>query len=151
MSWTTIEDSDLEDAKIAALVTALRTAALGSTQTDPFENVRTNVILQIRAEIASSQKWQLDSDENKVPRDLKSLACRMVYRELATRLQEPLTEDEQKERDYDNETLKAIREGKRAVASTDSPLEAPEVQVGSGVQVVSSTTVLTTREKMSGL
>jgi hypothetical protein len=151
MSWTTIEESDLEDAKVAALVTALRTKALGTTQTDPFENIRQNVILNIRAEIASSNKWQLDIDENKVPRDLKSLACRMIYREMATRLQEPLSADEVREEQNDNEILKAIREGKRAVAATETPLVADEVQSGSGVEVVTQTTVLTTRDKMSGL
>jgi hypothetical protein len=51
--WVTITTDDLNDTKVAALVDALRTAALAVGQDDPVDEIIADVISRIRAEVAS--------------------------------------------------------------------------------------------------
>jgi len=129
MSWITITVDDLKDAKVAALVEACQTAALGTGQTDPTASIIADVIARIRAEVAACRGNALDSDTTKIPADLKSLACRMIVRQCQSRLQISLTEDEREEQRNDLRYLERIAECKVPVAATDDPI-ADEVQSG---------------------
>jgi phage gp36-like protein len=149
--WTAITIDDLNDTKLAALVDALRTAALAGGQDDPSDEIIRNVVARIRAEISGCKTNVLDIDPTKIPNDLKSLACRMIIREMQSRLQEPLNEDERQEKRDDLEYLRRIAKCEVPVAVPDDPETTPEVQQGGGVEVVTKSTILTTREQMSGL
>lgn len=151
MRWTAITVDDLNDTKVAALVNALRTAALAVGQDDPSDEIIANVVARIRAEVAGCKTNVLDADTTKIPGDLKSLACRMVVREMQSRLQEPLNEDERAEKRDDLEYLRRISKCEVPVAEPDNPLTTPEVQQGGGVEVVTSSPVTTTRTQLSGL
>jgi len=129
MSWITITVDDLKDAKVAALVEACQTAALGTGQTDPTASIIADVIARIRAEVAACRGNALDSDTTKIPADLKSLACRMIVRQCQSRLQIALNEDEREEQRNDLRYLERIAECKVPVAATDDPIT-DEVQAG---------------------
>jgi phage gp36-like protein len=130
-NWTAIATADLKDAKVAALIEAMQTAALGSGQTDPTPNIVANVVARIRAEIKGCAANQLDSDTTKIPADLKSLACRMIVREMQSRLQLPLNEDERQEKRDDLRYLERI-------ANCDVPVVAPDNPVDGETQASAS-------------
>jgi hypothetical protein len=149
--WVAITAEDLNDTKVAALMDALRTAALGSGQSDPSDQIILDVTSRIRAEVASCSQNVLDIDETKIPRDLKRLACRMVVREMQSRLQESLNADERTEQENDLRYLERIAKCELKVAEPDDPQTDSEVQQKGGVEVVTKSTVQTTREQMNGL
>jgi phage gp36-like protein len=135
-NWTSITVDDLKDAKVSALIEALRTKGLGVGQDDPVEEITANVIARIRAEIKGCAQNVLDTDATKIPNDLKSLACRMIYREMASRLQVELTPDERDERSDDVRYLERIAECEVPVAAPDNPETTPSIQSGSAAEIV---------------
>lgn len=120
-NWTTITEADLKDAKVAALVDAFKTAALGSGQTDPIPGVILNVVARVRAEIKGCSRNVLDVDTTKIPADLKSLVARMIVRELQSRLRLPLKDDEKEEWRQDVRYLERIAACEIPVAVPDDP------------------------------
>jgi hypothetical protein len=151
MSWITITLADLKDAKVAALVEACRTAALGAGQTDPIPNIISSVITRIRAEIAGCKTNLLDIDTAKIPPDLKGLAARMILREACSRLQQALTDDEREEQRNDLRYLERIAKCEIPVAATDTPADTAEVQHGVAFEQASTPTRTATRSKLAGL
>lgn len=149
MRWTHITPADLDDAKVAALVTALRTAALAEGQDDRSTAIIKNVVTRIRAEIAGCRTNALDADLEKIPGDLKSLALRLILVDLKNALEEELTEDERRAWSKDTRYLERIAECKVPVAAPDDPLKDPGLQSATGAQ----TTPLkeTKRENLNGL
>lgn len=148
--WVTITVDDLLDTKVAKLVEALQTVALGVGQDDPTDEIIADVIARIRAEIAACKSNVLDADESKIPFSLKSIGCRMVIREMQSRLQEPLTEDERQEKKDDLEYLKRISQCDVPVDQPNDPGESG-VQRAGGIEVVTSSPILTTRDQLKGL
>lgn len=127
-NWTAITEADLKDAKVAALIDAFSTAALGSGQTNPVPGVIANVVARIRSEIKGCSKNVLDADPAKIPADLKSLACRMIVRECQSRLRMPLKDDEKEEWRQDVRYLERIAACEVPVAAPDNPEASPTVQ-----------------------
>ncbi len=119
MAWVRIEIADLKDAKVAALIEACQTAALGAGQDDPTPAIIADVIARIRAEIAGCRANVLHPDAATIPSDLRSLACRMVVRQCQSRLQIALNEDEREEQRNDLRYLERI-------AACDIPVAAPD-------------------------
>jgi hypothetical protein len=139
-NWTAITVDDLNDTKVAALVDALRTAALAAGQDDPSDEIIGNVVARIRAEIKGCAQNVLDVDATKIPKDLKSLAARMIIRELMGRLRMPLTEDERIEEKNDLRYLERIADCDVPVATADTPETTPSVQSGSAAEIVTDRT-----------
>lgn len=129
-NWTPITEADLKDTKVAALVDACRTAALGTGQTDPMPGIIANVVARIRAEIKGCSKNTLDANTAKIPADLKSLACRMVVREMQSRLRLALKDDEKEEWRQDVRYLERIASCDVPVAAPDDPESTPSTQAG---------------------
>jgi hypothetical protein len=127
-NWTNITEADLKDAKVAALVDACRTAALGAGQTDPMPNVIAGVIQRIRDEIKGCARNVLDLDPTKIPAGLKALAARMVVREMQSRLRIQLKPDETEEWRQDVRYLERIAKCEVPVAVPDNPETSPTVQ-----------------------
>jgi hypothetical protein len=132
MPWVSLTLADLNTAKAAALVDALRTAALAEGQADPVPEIIECVVTRIRAEIAGGGRTVLDADTTTVPKSLKSLALRMVLREGQSRLNAlgalPLSDDEIKEWDQDIRYLERIAKGDITVEASDNPEPTPTVQ-----------------------
>lgn len=132
VSWITLTIAKLSTAKAAALVDALRTAALAEAQGDPVPDIITRVTTRIRMEIAAGGRTILDADATKLPPSLESIGLRMVLREAQSRLNAvsalPLSEDERKEWDKDDRFLERVAKGEITVEASDNPESAPEVQ-----------------------
>lgn len=137
-NWSTITEADLKDAKVAALVDAFKSAALGVGQTNPIPAVIANVVARIRAEIKGCSNNALDADANKIPADLKSLACRMIVRECQSRLRLALKEDEKEEWRQDVRYLERIAACDVPVAAPDSPETDPTVQSAAPVPAIAA-------------
>lgn len=140
-SWITLTVEQLDTAKAAALVDALRTAALRDGQGDPLPEIITAVTARIRMEIAAGGKTILSADPAKVPPSLKSLALRMVLREGQSRLNAvgalPLSEDEKMEWREDIRFLERIAKGEITVEEPDDPESAPSVQSAAAAPAIS--------------
>lgn len=127
-NWTAITEADLKDAKVAALIEAFKSAALGSGQTNPVPPVIANVVARIRAEIKGCARNRLDADPAKIPADLKSLACRMIVRECQSRLRLALKDEEKEEWRQDIRYLERIAACEVPVAEPDNPEDGSTVQ-----------------------
>jgi len=150
MAWITITVDDLKDAKLAALVEACQTAALGSDQDDPTSAIIADVIARIRAEVAGCRANALDADTSTIPADLKSLACRMIMRQCQSRLQLELTDDEREEQRNDLRYLERIAKCEIPVAATDDPVT-DEVQPGAASPSITARTRYFSRELQDGI
>ncbi len=127
-NWISITPDSLPDVKVAAKVTAFRTSALGEGQSDPAARVIADVVARIRAEISGCATNVLDADPTRIPKDLGSLACRMIVRQMQSRLGVPLKPDELTEQENDLKYLERIAACKVPVAEPDNPITTPEVQ-----------------------
>ena len=135
--WITLTIDDLNDAKVAALVNALRNAALGSGQDDPVPELISSVTTRIRAEVAGCSRNLIDQDTTKIPASLKLLASRMVIVAAKNRLEMPLKEDERSQLRSDERYLERIAQCAVPIEDPDTPITAP-VQQSGGVTLVSS-------------
>lgn len=152
MQWIVITADHLNDYLVAAQVEALRTAALGDSQVDPFTSVMPDVANRIRRKIESSPKMnQVSATPNAVPPELKTAACVLIIQAMQGRLNTlRLTADQVRLIEQAEADLKAIAKGEDVVGKPDDPLQG-EAQVGGGITLVSDTTRRATREKMNGL
>jgi len=134
-NWPSITIDDLNDAKVAALVDALRTAALAEGQTDPSPRIIQSVVSRIRAEVKGCAKNLLDADITTIPNDLKDIAVRMILRKMKGRLEIPLTEDEVREMKDDVRYLERVSACAVPVDQPDNPVEG-ETQAVSGTPMI---------------
>lgn len=125
-NWIPITIEDLEDSKIAKLVTALRTKALKASppQTDPAPRHIQNVVNRIRRKVANKGKYKLDADETKIPKSLLKTAVTLVIVELKGRLEMALTTDDNRALDLAEAELDKIAAGE-SVEEPDNPIQAP--------------------------
>ncbi|MCF7788618.1 MAG: hypothetical protein K9N47_21020 [Prosthecobacter sp.] len=127
MSWISITSDDLNDTKLAPLMSALSTAALAEGQADPLPGYITTACNHIRRKVAACRTNRVDADATKIPESLKEIACRMVVRAAKDRLEYALTEDERKQWDKDDRELDAIANCSMPVEISDDS-EEPTVQ-----------------------
>jgi len=118
-NWIQISADDLEAKKVAALVSALRTAALGAGQEDPTDTIIAAVVDRIRRKIASCAANRLDAEELAIPRGLKTMAVDMVLAEMKNRLEIELTADERARLDVHEADLNRIAACKELVEQPD--------------------------------
>ena len=83
-AWVSIQASDLDDYQASALVDALRNAALGSDQADPFAALAADRITYIRNRI--SGRVRTSATPNTVPPELKTCACWLILEAMLGRL-----------------------------------------------------------------
>lgn len=154
-SWITLTPEQLDTAKAAALVAALRTAALGENQPDPVPEIITNVTARIRMEIAAGGRTVLDADATKLPPSLKSLGLRMVLREAQSRLNAasamPLGEDEREEWRQDVRFLERIAKGDITVEEPTNPAAVSSVQAPTPVPMISARERTFSRRSQEGI
>lgn len=149
--WISITVENLEDAKVAALVTALREAALGDDQSDPTDRIIQGVVDDVRRRIASCASNQLDEDETTIPKSLRDLTVDLVIYRMKARLPgQELTEDEVRQKAEHIRTLERIAEGREVVDQPDTAI-APPVQATAGTPSISTCRAEERRQRRSGL
>jgi hypothetical protein len=135
-NWIPITVADLQDSKVAALLTALTGAALAPGQTDTAPRIIQAVVDRMRRKIASCPRNQLDANPAAIPRGLKTMAVDLILADLKGRLEEPLTQDEQRAIERHTSDLNRIAECKDVVEQPDNAIDAP-VQEDSGTPTIS--------------
>jgi hypothetical protein len=135
-NWIPITIDDLNDARIAALVTAYRTKALGPGQSDPTPRIVQAVVDRIRRKVASCRTNLLDLDPTTIPKGLKEMAVLFIIVDLKGRLEEELSNDEQRAIDRFTADLNRIANCDDVVEQPDNPIDAP-VQATAGSPTIS--------------
>lgn len=149
MPWISITSSDIAAAKMAPLVSALRTAALADGQSDPVVEITANVVSRIRRKIAACAGNRVDADAATVPASLKSLACRLILIEAKNRLEIALTDDERKAWDVDERELNDIAACRLPIEEATAPV-APPVQAAQPPPTISGRRPQFTRRDQDG-
>lgn len=132
MAWIAITAEMLQHTKVAALVDALRSAALGEGESDPVDDIAADVVAEIRTAIATAGGSVDASGEDTVPPSLVRMACRLILWEAKGRLELDRTMDEMDHRE-DLRRLDRVRQGKELV---EQPDEAETLPVMGGAAVV---------------
>jgi hypothetical protein len=151
-AWITIAVSDLNDYLVAAQVNALRSAALGSGQSDPFTNVMQAVTNRVRAKILSCDRNQVSATSYEVPPELKTQTIWLILEAMQSRIPGLKLTDEQKtlvtkaEKDLDD-----VAACDFAITTPTTPLTPSGVARGNEVELVSSRTRTATPAKLAGL
>lgn len=150
-TWLLLTPADLNDYLVAPQVAALRAAALGDGQTDPFLRVMPDVAHRIRAEIQGCPRNRVSALPNSIPPDLKAIACLLILEALQARIPGLCLTSEQKiliadGRDY----LKRISQGRVPIEAPEDP-ETSTVQASGGLERAACSCPRTGRANLSGL
>lgn len=149
-AWITIAVSDLNDYMVAAQVSALRTAALGSGQTDPFSRVMADIVERIRFKIQSCGANQLSATPQTIPPELKWAACYLILEAMQTRIPAlKLTEDQKTQVDRAVTQLDRIADCKDKVTQPDDPVTV--AQTGSNSPAIGSKCLKFQRSQQEGI
>jgi len=149
-NWITITDADLVDHKVAALVNALKTAALADEQGDPTPGLLQAVVDRVRRKVASCPSNRLDADPAKVPAGLKTLTLDLLVFALKNRLEMELSDAEKEQLRTHERDLSAIAACREAVEQPDAPVSAP-VEGAGAVDLVHATQLQAGRKQTAGL
>jgi hypothetical protein len=149
VSWITITLADLNDARVAELIDALRKEELGAGQGDPMPRRIQTVVDEIRRCIRFGNAL-LDADTAKIPAGLKDLAVEKIVRGLKGRLLLPLTDDEKEAEKLYQRRLEQLTKGEWPVDTTDNPEATPTVSKSAASQVIKSGAALC-RGDLAGL
>lgn len=135
MSWIAITKDTLNEASIAALIEACDSAALADGQANRAAGLIQGVVTEIRAAVATAKGNQVDSDEAKIPGNLRDLAVDMIIARLKQAISRELSQDERDNLAWRRRQLDKVAAGELAVAMPDVPVK-PEVQGGPAVELV---------------
>lgn len=130
-NWISITVDTLNEAKVAALITACSTAAKAEGQDDRAEGIIQGVVNEIRLKVASCERNRVDEDETTIPRGLRDLAIDMIMGRLKNAIEEELTPFEEKQLDRHDRRLIRISKCEELVDMPDEPV-APEVETSGG-------------------
>lgn len=149
--WVTIVAEDLADYSVGAKVDALRQKALASGQTDPFDQIMTDVVATMRGLMSAGGRNQLSKLSDSVPPEAKTHFCWLVIEAMQARLPGLALKDEERRMiDRAWQWLRDVAKRDIAISQPDDPIDAP-VQATGGISVVTSNTRLMTRETQAGL
>lgn len=148
--WVSITTANLENNKVAALVDALRTAALAEGEMDRSPLIIEEVVAHIRAAVGSCERNTLDADETRIPRDLRGLAIRLILVALKNALEIPLTDAETMAWKKDERILERIAECKLVVASPDNPIEEDTLQQNNSIPEIAGRPSRFRRDQQEG-
>lgn len=134
-NWITITTATLNEAKIAALIEACDTAALGDGQANRASGLIQGVVDEIRLAVGTCQKNKVDADATKIPKGLRDLAVDLIIARLKKAIERPLTDDEARDVTERRRQLRDVAKCDFAVDQPDDAV-APEVQSSAGVKVI---------------
>ncbi len=134
-NWIPITTDELNEASIAALITACSTAALEAGQPDRAPGLIQGVVTEIRTAIAGCPTRELDADTTTIPASLRDLAVDLIKARLKGALEMELTQDERDTVAWRRRQLKEIRACDFPIELPDTAAE-PEVQSGPAVELI---------------
>ena len=151
-AWIIIAVADLDDYLVAAQMAALRNAALGGAQTDPFSRVMPDIIGRMRMKIASCEHNQLSATPNSIPPELKWAACYLIIEAMQTRLPGlKITEEQRTQIEDAKRQLDRIADCKDEVTAPNDPLDPSGIQRGGNIELVTKTPRTATNDSLNGL
>jgi hypothetical protein len=150
-AWIIITAADLDEARVAELVAALRQEALGVGQPDPMPGIIQKIVDEVRSCIGFCHSTRLDVDPAKIPANLKELVVQKVIRVLKARLLQPQTDDEKAEEATYQKRLLLLTQCAWPVDTTDTPLGVATVQPQGSVEIASAGKRYATQEGLRGL
>lgn len=127
-AWIIPSIDDINEARVAELVEALRSEALGQGQPDPMPGIITKVVDEVRSCIGFCAATVLDIDSAKIPANLKDMVVQKIFRTMKGRLLQPLTKDETAEEDTYQARLKSLTKCEWPVDKTDTPIATTTTQ-----------------------
>ncbi|MFH0878556.1 MAG: hypothetical protein V2A34_02475 [Lentisphaerota bacterium] len=148
-AWVVITAGHLQDYLVGAQMSALRRAALGSGQTDPFERVMQDRCNYVRTRISS--KAMISATPYAVPPELKTCAAMLIIESMQGRIPALKLSEDQKNmitRAYKDLDIAGTKD--LPVSDPDDPATAA-VQTGGGIEVASVGTRRATRSTLDGL
>jgi len=134
-NWIPITLATLKEAKVAALIDACDSAALGEGQANRSAGVIQGVVDEIRNAVASCKTNRVDSDLTKIPKGLRDLAVDLITARLKKAIEQPLTDDERTDVAERRRQLRDIAACDLVVDQPDDPVE-PEVETNLGVELI---------------
>lgn len=127
MSWIAITTDTLKEAKVAALIDACDSAALGDGQANRAAGLIQGVVNEIRNAVATCRTNQVDSAATKIPESQRDLAVDLIIARLKNAIEQPLTDDE---RDNVTERRRQLRD----IAACDLVVDQPDDAADPAVQ-----------------
>ncbi|MBL9187921.1 MAG: hypothetical protein JNK23_10610 [Opitutaceae bacterium] len=150
-AWLQITLADLNDARVAELIEALRQEELGAGQTDPMPRRIQTVVDEIRRCIGFCASTPLDADTAAIPAGLKDLAVEKIVRGLKGRLLLPLTDDEKDAEKLYQKRLEQLTRCEWPVDAPATPIDVSPVSPTTGAEVARTSDRAATRESLAGL
>ena len=150
-AWITIVLADLNDARVAELIEAVRKEELGAGQTDPMPRRIQTVTDEIRRCIAFRASTPLDADTTTIPTGLKDMAVEKIFRGLKGRLLIPLTDDEKDAEKLYQKRLEQLTRCEWPVDKPDTVATTPTVEKSGASRVVSYDCHGLSRRDLGGL
>lgn len=123
--WISITIDNLNNAKVAALVDSLRTAALADGETERSAEIIQKVVDRVRRKIASCRQNRLDADVTTIPQGLKDDVIKLILADLKNALEEEQTPFETNELARIDRDLNRIASCQDVVEQPDNPIDAP--------------------------
>lgn len=150
-NWIPITIETLYEAKVAALIDACDSAALGSGQANRAAGIIQGIVDEVRNSVSKCPNNQVDADTTTIPKGLRNLAVTLIIGALKNSIEQPLTEDEARDVKYRRDQLSEIELCKGpSIDQPDTPIE-PDVQQGGSSQVISQTCRPVTGDSLKGL
>jgi hypothetical protein len=155
-AWVVLVIEDINARMAAPQVVALQSAALATSQVQPFTAVMPDVVRRVRQYIASNPRNRLSQTENSIPPELKGTTCWLILQEMAARLSIAikLSDDQKEEIKRANDDLDKLRNIVAPwllISQPDDPEENPEIRLSGNATVLRSTTRKVTRESMAAI
>lgn len=150
-TWITLTVADLRAYLVGAQITALQTAALGSGQSDPVEDIIDEIVGGVRLAIASCDHNVLSATADSIPPELKAEACALIIEAAQPRLKLKLSDDQKDAANNARRKLERIAECKLKVSTPADPETTETAQKNNGVSVVKSRPQKAGPTDMSGL
>jgi len=152
VAWVPIVLEDLNNYLVGAQVAAINTAAMAAGQVDRFPRVMTDVTQRIRLKIESCVNNRISSTALTIPPSLRGGACLLIIQGMQASIPAlKLTQDQKDQIETFQKDLDLIANCKLSIEIPTDPLEPGDAQVGGAIQVISSGTRITTRDRLTGL
>lgn len=136
MSWISITLATLYEDKVAALVDACDSAALGEGQANRSAAVIQGVVDDIRRKVESCRTNRVDSDLTTIPKGLRNIAATMILARLKNSIEQALTDDERNE-------LKKCETDLNRIANCDDVVDQPDDPIPSTAEPAGGTPGIT--------
>lgn len=127
MPWIAITIDTLKEAKVAALIEACDSAALGDAQPNRAAGIIQGVVNSVRNAISGCKSRTIDTDTTKIPEALRDLCVGLMIPALKDTINQALT-------DYEKSTLDWARRELEKIRKCDYPIENPGTAIEPPVQ-----------------